>query len=84
MKNLFAFALLGLSAIAVTAQAEDVTQPAVERYSYSSHLDVAKVISMSSVPDVCDVVPMHMTYEDHQGQRHVLEYRVMGNGCSHG
>jgi len=23
-----------------------------------------------------------MTYEDSQGNEHVLEYRVMGNGCS--
>jgi len=25
-----------------------------------------------------------MTYEDSNGQKHILEYRVMGNGCSNG
>jgi len=27
---------------------------------------------------------VQMTYEDHQGQRHTLQYSVMGNGCSNG
>lgn len=48
------------------------------------NLDIAKVIHMDSVPDTCGVAPMHMTYEDHKGQRHTLEYSVMGNGCSNG
>ena len=56
----------------------------VEHYNYSQHLDIAKVLSMSPVADVCAVVPARMTYEDSQGHRHVLEYRVMGNGCSNG
>ena len=37
-----------------------------------TELDVAKVISMDSVPDTCGVVPVQMTYEDHQGQRHKI------------
>jgi hypothetical protein len=45
---------------------------------------VAKVVSMSAVPDVCQVVPVQMEYEDSQGQRHILKYQVMGNGCSNG
>lgn len=56
----------------------------VEQYSYSQDLDIAKVISMSDVPNVCKVVPARMTYEDSKGHRHILEYRVMGNGCSNG
>jgi hypothetical protein len=47
-------------------------------------LDIARVISMSEVPNVCEVVPARMTYEDSKGQKHILEYRVMGNGCSNG
>jgi len=58
--------------------------PIVEDYTYSTHLDVAKVLSMSTVPEVCQVVPVHMEYEDSQGQRHILNYQVMGNGCSNG
>lgn len=56
----------------------------VEQYSYAQHLDIARVISTSEVPDVCAVVPVRMTYEDAKGQRHILEYHVMGNGCSNG
>lgn len=83
MKSLIAFALVGFSTIAA-AQADSDIKAVVEHYSYSKDLDVAKVISMTQVPDVCDVVPVQMTYEDHQGQRHILEYSVMGDGCSHG
>lgn len=61
---------------------QQVEQTPVEQYSYSQHLDIARVISMSEVPNVCQVVPARMTYEDSQGNEHVLEYRVMGNGCS--
>ena len=50
----------------------------------TQHLDIARVISTSEVPDVCAVVPVRMTYEDAKGQRHILEYHVMGNGCSNG
>jgi hypothetical protein len=47
-------------------------------------LDIAKVISMSEVPNVCEVVPAKMEYDDSKGQRHILRYSVMGNGCSSG
>ncbi len=56
----------------------------VEHYSYAQHLDIAHVISTSDVADVCAVVPVRMTYEDSKGQRHMLEYHVMGSGCSNG
>ncbi|WP_347709529.1 DUF2790 domain-containing protein [Pseudomonas sp. 58(2021)] len=36
----------------------------IEQYAYGSHLDVAKVISEDPVPDVCAVVPTHMTCQD--------------------
>ena len=85
MKRLIALALIGFSTLAA---ADDVQvaqqQPAVEHYTYATDLDIAKVISVSPAADVCEVVPAQMTYEDHQGQRHILEYSVMGNGCSNG
>lgn len=85
MKRLLVLALMGLSSLAM---ADDLkvaqSQPVVEHYTYATNLDIAKVINVSPVADVCGVVPAKMTYEDHQGQRHVLEYRVMGNGCANG
>ena len=85
-----ALLVLALSSVCLTAMAEEVNtqaahpQPAAEQYSYSSELDIAKVISMSEIPSVCEVVPAQMVYEDSQGKQHTLEYRVMGNGCSNG
>lgn len=73
-----------LCGTAMAGEAKDAEQIPVEQYSYSQHLDIARVISMSEVPNVCEVVPARMTYEDSQGQKHILEYRVMGNGCSNG
>ena len=85
MNRLIALALMGIS---ILAAAEDIqvaqAQPVVEQYTYATDLDVAKVISVTPTADVCEVVPAQMTYEDHQGQRHILEYRIMGNGCSNG
>lgn len=74
--------LIAASFVMLGSQMAFADQPAVEQYSYSSHPDIAKVIHMDPVPDVCEVVPVQMTYLDHQGQQHVMEYRVMGNGCS--
>ena len=86
MKALLVLALGSLCTAAMADEVADVSaeQIPVEQYSYSQHLDIAKVISMTEIPNVCEVVPARMTYEDSQGQKHVLEYRVMGNGCSNG
>ncbi|AAY93770.1 DUF2790 domain-containing protein [Pseudomonas protegens] len=85
-----ALLVLALSSLCVTAMADEIPtdvanqQVPVEEYTYSTDLDIAKVISMSEVPEVCEVVPARMEYEDSHGQRHILQYRVMGNGCSNG
>lgn len=84
MKALLVLVLGSLCGAALADEAKDAEQIPVEQYSYSQHLDIARVISMSEVPNVCEVVPARMTYEDSQGQKHILEYRVMGNGCSNG
>ena len=87
MKSLIALFLAGVSCVSfagerVAARAE---QSGIERYTYSTHLDIAKVVSHSDdSANICGLVPAQMTYEDHQGQRHTIEYQVMGNGCSHG
>lgn len=84
-----ALIVLALSTFSLAAMADEVSNNVdahvpVEQYNYSQHLDIAKVISTSEIPNVCEVVPARMTYLDSTGQKHILEYRVMGNGCSNG
>lgn len=91
-KQMKALVVMALSSLCATAALADEAPtelagqnaPIVEDYTYSTHLDVAKVVSMSNIPEVCEVVPAKMEYEDSQGQRHILNYHVMGNGCSNG
>lgn len=85
--SMLVLALCGFSTLAMAEESGakvNQQQARVEQYTYSSHPDIAKVISVSEIPDVCAVVPMRMTYQDHQGQQHVMAYQVMGNGCSNG
>lgn len=85
MKPLLILALVGMSSFALADEAKTVsTQPVVEQYDYSTNLDIKRVISLSTIPNVCEVVPATMTYEDHQGQVHTLQYRALGEGCSQG
>jgi hypothetical protein len=81
-----ALLILALSSLCATAMADEIAsqQTPIEEYTYSSHLDIAKVVSMSEVPNVCEVVPARMEYEDSKGQRHIMQYSVMGNGCANG
>ena len=81
-----ALLVLALSSLCATAMADEVPtdvaqqQPVIEEYTYSTHLDIAKVVSMSEVPNVCEVVPAKMEYDDSKGQRHILRYSVIGRG----
>lgn len=86
MKTLISLFIAGVSCMSMAAEqvATNQEQATVEQYTYGTHLDIAKVVSRSEVPDVCGAVPVQMTYEDHQGQQHTMEYLVMGNGCSRG
>ena len=75
--------LIFASFVMQSGQMAFADQPSVEQYSYSSDLDIAKVINTDRAPDdVCGVVPVQMTYLDHQGHEHVIQYSVVGNGCS--
>ncbi len=74
--------LVAASCVMLGSQLAFADQPAVEQYSYSTHLDIAKVLHQDTIPNVCAVVPVRMTYLDHQGKQHVMQYSVMGNGCS--
>ncbi|MGF6693270.1 hypothetical protein M2318_003347 [Metapseudomonas resinovorans] len=87
MKALALLALAGMSAFVLAEEpAENAVAggTAIEQYRYGMELDIARVISKSEIPDVCGVVPAYMTYEDHQGKVHRLEYVVFGQGCSSG
>ncbi|MBV6821813.1 DUF2790 domain-containing protein [Pseudomonas sp. PD9R] len=80
-----ALGLLGTQAFAEESQAKTPAIKApVETYSYGTKLDIKKVITVTDIPNVCGPVPAQMTYEDSNGQRHVLQYQVMGTGCSNG
>lgn len=82
--SMAAILLIGIVGYAIADEDTSVSNESaipVEQYSYSTELDIAKVVSMSSIPDLCEVVPARMVYEDSHGKRHVLEYRVMGEGC---
>ncbi|MEC4561417.1 conserved exported protein of unknown function [Pseudomonas sp. JV551A1] len=83
MKLLLVLFLGCLGSVAMADdQATQTAQITVEPYSYSQSLDIAHVVAVTPVPPVCDVVPMQLTYDDSNGERHVMEYRIMGNGCS--
>ena len=82
MKTLIALFLAGFATLAVAGETSAVQSSTFESYSYGTKLDIARVISLSAIPDVCEVVPATMIYEDSQGQRHTLEYKAMGDGCS--
>ncbi|RON57851.1 DUF2790 domain-containing protein [Pseudomonas frederiksbergensis] len=81
------FALVGVGAHAVADDANApaaTSQPPVESYAYGMKLDIQKIISITDTADQCGPVPTQMTYEDSQGKRHVMQYQIMGTGCSNG
>ena len=82
---LLAFASVGAQAFADDNSSTAATaKTPVETYTYDTHLDIKRVISVTDVGDQCGPVSAQMTYEDSHGQQHVLEYQVMGTGCSNG
>ncbi|MBH3405787.1 DUF2790 domain-containing protein [Pseudomonas glycinae] len=83
MKLLLAFVLGCIGSVAMANDQDTQTaQVTVEPYRYSQDLDIAHVVAISETPNVCDVVPVQMTYDDSKGNRHVMEYHVMGSGCT--
>ena len=82
MKTLIALLMASIATVALANETTTPSHSSVEQYRYGESLDIAKVISLSTVPNVCEVVPQQMTYEDPQGHRHTLEFQVMGDGCS--
>jgi hypothetical protein len=74
-------ALIASSLVMLGSQVALADQAVVEQYHYGTHLDIAKVLHRDAIPTVCGVAPVQMTYLDHQGQQHTLQYLVAGNGC---
>jgi len=85
MAIFLALTAAGAQAFADDSHATAVTpQIPAENYTYATKLDIQKVIAVTEIGDKCGPVPMQMTYEDSHGQQHVLNYQVMGTGCSNG
>jgi len=84
---LIAIAFTGASAHALAMEGSTVANPQstpVEDYAYGDHPDIANVLETSEVPNVCGPVSVEMAYEDSTGQRHIMRYLIIGNGCSNG
>jgi len=82
---LLAFAGIGAHAFADDGHSTNATSKTpVDIYTYETKLDIKKVINITEIPDECKPVPVQMTYEDSHDQQHVMQYQVMGTGCSNG
>lgn len=72
------FAALNICTLSARAEA-DVT---AKTYSYGTHLDIKKVVSLTEdATPTCGVVNAQMTYLDSQGNPRVLDYRKFADGC---
>ena len=72
---------LAMGARAGTPKQLEPTIAEVSR-RYGMALDIAEVVSITPVADVCGVVPVEMTYLDSHGAKHILQYSEFGTGCS--
>ncbi|MCX2545794.1 DUF2790 domain-containing protein [Pseudomonas sp. COW5] len=73
--------LLSLVLLAGLAAQARADEEAVA-YRYGMQLDIAQVVSITPVADICGVVPVEMTYLDSHGAKHILQYSEFGTGCS--
>lgn len=82
MKTMALVLLFASAGANAAADARQTTRVPVETYGYSTHLDIAHVISTTTPANECAAVPVQMTYVDSHGERHVMEYQTMGTGCT--
>lgn len=75
-----AFLNTAMAAGSDTAHSAVVTK--IDSYKYGTHLDISKVLSVSTPATSCGVVPEQMIYLDSSGSKHELDYEVMGDGCN--
>ncbi|MEB0040942.1 MULTISPECIES: DUF2790 domain-containing protein [unclassified Pseudomonas] len=78
--TLIAFSLLALSG-AASAAGNDQKSAGVEDYSYTTKLDIAKVVAGPDL-NYCGIQPVEMTYRDHTGNTHTVRYEAFGSGCN--
>ena len=72
------FAALNICTFSARAEA-DVTP---QTYTYGTHLDIKKVISMKQdVTPTCGIINAQLTYLDSQGDNKVLDYRKFADSC---
>ncbi|WP_242206522.1 MULTISPECIES: DUF2790 domain-containing protein [unclassified Pseudomonas] len=65
----------------LSARAEAALTP--QTYTYGTHLDIQKVISLKQDNSVsCGIVEARMTYLDSAGQTRVLDYSKFADGCN--
>lgn len=81
---LFATALVLVTGHAMAADSANNSTPVTQPYHYGTHLDIAKVISVSGGRNDCEVGTQRMVYVDSQGAEHAIRYDVVdnGNGCN--
>lgn len=83
MKRLLVLFLACLGSVAMADEQDTrAAQVTVEPYQYAQKLDMAHIVAMTPIPNICDVVPVQMTYDDSRGDRHIMEYQVIGTGCT--
>lgn len=72
-----------LNICTVSARAETAFTP--QTYTYGSHLDIQKVVSMQQdAGPACGVVNAQLTYLDSRGDTQVLDYRKFADDCHDG
>ncbi|MDH0645318.1 DUF2790 domain-containing protein [Pseudomonas sp. GD03858] len=85
MKTLIVLAVLGFASQTFAAQSSNEINNAVsseaQAYTYDMKLDIDSVISTSSESANCGVVPARMTFMDHNGHAHTIEYHKSSDSC---
>ena len=89
MKYAMLASLMMFSVYASAQSASNVkaATPEPEHYNYSEHMDIAKVINITTAEDTnnaCGPVDAHMVYVDHKGATHDLQYKIFGSACLNG
>ncbi|WP_350598392.1 DUF2790 domain-containing protein [Pseudomonas sp. 65/3-MNA-CIBAN-0223] len=69
-----------LNICTLSARAEATVKP--ETYTYGTHLDIKKVISMKQdATPTCGIINAQLTYLNSQGDTKVLDYRKFADNC---
>ncbi|SCW70294.1 MULTISPECIES: DUF2790 domain-containing protein [unclassified Pseudomonas] len=81
-KALYAACLFAaLNICTLSARAESNVQ--THSYTYGTHLDIQKVLSLTEDAEpTCGVVKAHMTYLDSAGHEQALDYRKLSDNCN--